>query len=79
LLASSPRDLRDERQQEVNRLELAMKRAESSVNKDRREVVEQMALSQAIKEEQDRQKRGKGGWWMKECKTLTFFMCEQTN
>ena len=68
LLVSSPRDLRDERQQEVSRLELAMKRAESTVNKDKREMVEQKALSQVTKEERDKRKHGKGGWWMKECK-----------
>ncbi|KIM85149.1 hypothetical protein PILCRDRAFT_350214 [Piloderma croceum F 1598] len=65
LLASSPRDLREERQQEVSRLELTVKRAESSVNKDRREMVEQKALSQFAKEEREKRKTGKGGWWMK--------------
>jgi ribosomal RNA-processing protein 36 len=69
-LVSSPRDLREERQQEVTRLELAVKRAESSVNKDRREMVEQKALSKVVKEERDQRKQGKGGWWMKECRTL---------
>ena len=69
LLVSSPRDLHEERQQEVTRLELALKRTESSVNKDRREMAEQKALSQAAREERDKRRRGKGGWWMKECKT----------
>lgn len=70
LLVSSPRDLREERQQEVNRLELALKRAESSVNKDRREMVEKKALSQVAKDEREKRKHGKGGWWMKQCKCL---------
>lgn len=68
LILSSPRDLREERQQEVNKLELALKRAESSVNKDRRDMIEKKALSQAAKEEREKQKHGKGGWWMKQCK-----------
>jgi ribosomal RNA-processing protein 36 len=69
-LVSSPRNLREERQQELARLELAMKRAESSVNRDRRETIEQMALSRVTKEERDKRKQGKSGWWMKECKML---------
>lgn len=74
LLASSPRDLREERQQEISRLELAVKRAESSVNKDRREMVEQKALSHVAKEEREKRKTGKGGWWLKECGSLILFM-----
>lgn len=66
LLISSPRDLREEREQEVGRLELAVKRAESNVNKDRRETVEQKALASAAKDEREKRKQGKGGWWMKE-------------
>lgn len=74
LLISSPRDLREERQEEVGRLELAVKRAESSVNKDRREMIEQKALSQVTKEERDKRKQGKGGWWMKEGAVLSITM-----
>ena len=70
LLGSTPRDIREERQREVARLELAVKRAESSVNKDRREMVEQKALFQVAKEEREKRKSGKGGWWMKECMTF---------
>lgn len=66
LLVSSPRDLREEREQEVGRLELAVKRAESNVNKDRRESVEQQTLDSLAKEEREKRKKGKGGWWMKE-------------
>ncbi|TFK41202.1 hypothetical protein BDQ12DRAFT_733513 [Crucibulum laeve] len=65
-LAASPRDLLYERQQEVNRLEFAVKRAESLVNKDRRDKVEREALSKVTKEEKNKRKQGKGGWWMKE-------------
>lgn len=66
LLASSPRDLREEREREVQRLELAVKRAESSVNKDRREKVEQEAMNRAMKEEKEKQKEGKGQYWLKD-------------
>lgn len=65
MLGSSPRDLREEREREVQRLELAVKRAESTVNKDKREKIEQEALSRATKEEKDKQKQGKGQYWLK--------------
>ena len=65
LLANSPRDLREEREAEVERLERTVKRAESSVNKDRREKVELEALSKVAKEERDKRKQGKGAWYMK--------------
>ncbi|KAF8898789.1 hypothetical protein BD779DRAFT_1485553 [Infundibulicybe gibba] len=65
-LASSPRDLREERAQEVYRLEQAVKRAESLVNKDRRDRIEQEALGKISKEEKEKRKQGKAGWWMKE-------------
>lgn len=65
LLASSPRDLREEREREVNRLEMAGKRTESVVNKDRRDKIEHEALSRVAKEEREKRKQGKGGWWMK--------------
>ncbi|KAI0756921.1 hypothetical protein C8Q80DRAFT_65573 [Daedaleopsis nitida] len=66
LLANSPRDLREEREAEVERLERAVKRAESAVNKDRREKVEMEALSKAAKEEREKQKQGKKAWFMKD-------------
>lgn len=72
LLVSSPRDLREEREQEVGRLELALKRAESSVNKDKREMVEQKALASVTKEEREKRKQGKGGWWMKDGKMVPY-------
>ncbi|KAI0274851.1 hypothetical protein BC834DRAFT_839874 [Gloeopeniophorella convolvens] len=66
LLASSPRDLRPEREHEVERLSLAVKRAESSVNRDKRERAEQAALSAVGKEERDKRKQGKKAYWMKD-------------
>lgn len=68
LLANSPRDLREDREAEVERLERAVKRAESSVNKDRREKVELDALSKVAKEEREKQKQGKKAWFMKDGK-----------
>ncbi|KAK0456916.1 hypothetical protein EV421DRAFT_1755583 [Armillaria borealis] len=66
LLVSSPKHLRSERESEVEKLELAVKRAESAVNKDRREEVERGALDKLKKEEKEKQGQGKGSWWMKE-------------
>lgn len=68
LLSSSPRDLREEREQEVVRLEQAVKRAESSVNKDKRDKIEYEALNTVGKEEREKRKDGKGAWFMKDCK-----------
>ncbi|KAJ8495620.1 hypothetical protein ONZ51_g1614 [Trametes cubensis] len=65
LLANSPRDLREEREAEVQRLERAVKRAESAVNKDRQEKVQLEALSKVAKEERDKRKEGKKAWYMK--------------
>ncbi|SJL05261.1 related to rRNA biogenesis protein RRP36 [Armillaria ostoyae] len=66
LLVSSPKHLRSERESEVEKLELAVKRAESAVNKDKREEVERGALDKLKKEEKEKQGQGKGSWWMKE-------------
>ncbi|KAK0208050.1 hypothetical protein DFS33DRAFT_1484493 [Desarmillaria ectypa] len=66
LLLSSPKHLRSERENEVEKLELAVKRAESAVNKNRREEVERAALETLKKEEKEKQGQGKGSWWMKE-------------
>ena len=68
LLTNSPRDLREEREQEVQRLERAVKRAESTVNKDRQEKVNQEALSKVAREEKEWRKQGKGAWYLKSCK-----------
>jgi len=65
LLLNSPKDLRAEREREVGRLELAVKRAESSVNRDKREKVEMEALERVGREEREKRKKGKAGWWMK--------------
>jgi ribosomal RNA-processing protein 36 len=65
LLASSPRDLRPEREAEVELLALAVKRAESSVNRDKRERVEREALSAITKEERDKREKGKRAYWLK--------------
>lgn len=74
LLASSPRDLREEREQEVQRLERALKRAESMVNKDRREKIEEEALSKVTVEEREKRKQGKGAWFMKTCEFFGPFL-----
>jgi len=66
LLVNSPRDLREEREQEVQRLERAYKRAESMVSKDRQEKIEQEALEKVAKEENERRKAGKGAWFIKD-------------
>lgn len=65
LLSNSPKDLRAAREREVGRLELAVKRAESSVNRDKREKVEMEALERVGREEREKRKKGKAGWWMK--------------
>jgi ribosomal RNA-processing protein 36 len=65
LLASSPRDLRIERENEVYRLEQAIKRAESMVNKDRLDQVQRDALGKAKKDEELKRQQGKGKWFLK--------------
>ncbi|KAI6099328.1 hypothetical protein EV401DRAFT_2215597 [Pisolithus croceorrhizus] len=65
LLANSPRDLRPAREEEVKRLELAVKRAESAVNRDARETVEAEALQRVTQAEKQKRKQGKGAWFMK--------------
>ncbi|GJE86175.1 DUF947 domain-containing protein [Phanerochaete sordida] len=66
MLASSPRELRAEREAEVQRLERAVKRAESLVHRDKRERVESSALAKARREEREKQKQGKRAWFMKD-------------
>ncbi|KAG8214606.1 hypothetical protein J3R82DRAFT_9676 [Butyriboletus roseoflavus] len=66
LVTNSPSHLRAEREEEVERLEHAMKRAESSVNLDTRERVELKALQSAQQTEKEKRKQGKTGWWMKQ-------------
>ncbi|KIK70929.1 hypothetical protein GYMLUDRAFT_66140 [Collybiopsis luxurians FD-317 M1] len=74
LLTSSPRDIKQEREVEVSRLELAMKRTESAVNKDRRDTIEQEALRDAKKLEQQKQQSGKGKWYMKNTEKKELFV-----
>jgi ribosomal RNA-processing protein 36 len=69
LLSSAPRDLRPRYEQEIERLNLAVKRAESAVNKDKRELVELDAMKRAVAEERQKRQQGKGAWWMKRCKS----------
>jgi ribosomal RNA-processing protein 36 len=57
--------LRSEREHEVHRLEQAVKRAESMVNRDRLQQVEREALGRVKQEEQQKRTQGKGEWWMK--------------
>jgi len=71
LLASSPQHLRPEREEEVERLALAVKRAESFVNRDKRERVEQEALSAMVKEERNKRQQGKKPFWLKN--SMSFF------
>ncbi|KAF9475995.1 DUF947-domain-containing protein [Pholiota conissans] len=65
LLSSSPRELQEERQHEVYRLEQAIKRTESLVNKDRLDKVQREALSKVKKEELAKRTQGKGEWHLK--------------
>ncbi|PSS37671.1 hypothetical protein PHLCEN_2v495 [Hermanssonia centrifuga] len=74
MLASSPAHLREEREFEVQRLERALKRAESTVNRDKRERVEQSALSKVRQEEREKQKQGKGAWYMKDADKKELFV-----
>jgi len=66
LVVNSPAHLRAEREEEVNRLERAMKRTESAVNTDNRERVELEAIHAAKQTENEKRKRGKTEWWMKQ-------------
>jgi len=66
LLATSPRNLFHERDQEVKRLELAVKRAESMVNKDHKDMTERDTLLKLTREEKEKRKQGKKHWWLKE-------------
>lgn len=65
MLGSSAKEVRSEREEEVWRLERAMKRTESMVNRDRDARVEQEALGKTKKEEVERRKQGKGRWFLK--------------
>ncbi|KAF9015123.1 hypothetical protein BDQ17DRAFT_1443068 [Cyathus striatus] len=66
MLSSSPKHLRYSHEKEVERLERAVKRAESMVNKDKTDRVQLEALRKAAKEEKSKQMQGKGEWHMKQ-------------
>jgi len=66
LVINSPKHLREEREAEVERLERAMKRTESIVNREKREHAEQSALEKIKKEEKEKREHGKKGWWLKD-------------
>ncbi|KAG6849512.1 hypothetical protein H0H93_007866 [Arthromyces matolae] len=74
LLASSPRDVYEERADQVHKLERAVKRAESQVDKDKWDKIEQEALEKVKKEERDMRKQGKGEWHMKEANKRKLLM-----
>jgi len=74
LVVSSPRHLRPEREAEVERLTLAAKRAESSINKDKRERVQQEALSAMTKEERNKRQQGKKAFWLKNGGSLLYIL-----
>lgn len=77
LLINSPHDLREEREAEVQRLERAVKRAESTVNRDRQEKVQLEALGKAKKEEREKRQDGKKAWFMKDGKPNRRLRCIQ--
>ncbi|EAU93194.2 hypothetical protein CC1G_10262 [Coprinopsis cinerea okayama7 len=73
-MSSCPAHLRDEREQEIERLERAVKRTESLVNKDRMDAIQQQALQRVKKEEKEKQKQGKGKWFLKQCEYQRAFL-----
>ena len=75
LLANSPRELRAAREEEVRRLERAVKRAESAVHRDTRDKVEAEALRKAAQAEREGRKQGKGAWFMKQCALSAYVRC----
>ncbi|TFK98787.1 hypothetical protein BDV98DRAFT_606570 [Pterulicium gracile] len=66
LLANSPRDLRAEREAEVERLTQALRRMQGLVNKDKRDAVERKALEKVKQSEREKAKEGKKQWFMKD-------------
>jgi len=74
MMSSTPRDQRDERESEVKRLELAVKRMESLVNKARQDKIQAEALRKATKEEREKRKQGKQEWWMKKAERKKMVM-----
>lgn len=75
MLDNAPRHLRADYEAEVQRLELAVKRTESIVNKERMDRIQQEALRKVSKDEREKRKEGKGNWYLKKCKWL-YGLCE---
>lgn len=65
LLASSPAHLREERGREVEKLERAVRRTESTIERSKREAFERDVLLKAKREERERRLQGKKAWYMK--------------
>ncbi|KAF9517517.1 hypothetical protein BS47DRAFT_1314197, partial [Hydnum rufescens UP504] len=65
LSQSSPAHLREERAAEVTRLERALKRTESAVERAKREKRDREVLGNAKREERKKRETGKTGWFMK--------------
>jgi ribosomal RNA-processing protein 36 len=72
-LSSIAKDLRHEQEQEIIRLEQAIKRAEGLVNADHQRNVERTALRGIKEEEKQKRQSGKGSWWLK--KGMYFVFC----
>ena len=70
LLGNAPRHLKDDYEAEVQPLELAVKRAESAVNKDRMNKIQREAFRKASKDEKEKRNKGKGSWYMKNCEAF---------
>lgn len=76
-MQNAPRHLKDDYEAETQRLELAVKRAESTVNRERMDGVQREALRKAAKDEKEKQKQGKGNWYLKKGKWLARLFCIQ--
>jgi ribosomal RNA-processing protein 36 len=72
MLNNAPRHLRDGYEGEVQRLQLALKRAESAVNKDHMDKIQREALQKVSKNEKEKRKQGKGSWFLKKCQLFRF-------
>ena len=44
-------------------------------NRDKRERVDAEALNKVAREEKEKRRHGKAGWWMKACKSAFLFLC----
>lgn len=75
MVLSSPRDQRSEWEAEVARLERALKRSESVVNRDKSEKVDRDALNKIAQDEKEKRAQGKGRWFMKDGIYLFVLFC----